>query len=71
MLSRPKEVFEVSDDRQLLNAAQVAEMLQVPIATLYAWRYRGFGPKAIKVGRHLRWRRRDLDAWLDEQQRPP
>jgi excisionase family DNA binding protein len=39
--------------------------LSVPVATLYAWRRRREGPKASKVGKHLRWRRADVDAWLD------
>ena len=49
----------------LLTTAQVAQYLQVPVATIHQWRYRGEGPRASRVGRHLRWRQRDVDAWLD------
>ncbi len=59
----------VSD--QLLTTSQVATYLQVPIATLHQWRYRGEGPKAAKVGRHLRWRKADVDAWLEQQSQQP
>ncbi len=55
---------------QLLTTDQVAQYLQVPVATLHQWRYRGEGPKAAKVGRHLRWRRADVDAWLEQQSQP-
>ncbi len=35
--------------------------------TLYQWKYRGTGPKPLKVGRHLRYRWSEVDAWLDQQ----
>ena len=46
-------------------AEETASYLRVPVATLYAWRYKGEGPPAIKVGRHLRYRRSEVDAWVD------
>ena len=52
---------------RLLTPDDVAELLGVPRATLYSWRYRGAGPPAIRVGRHLRYRWSDLDQWLDDQ----
>ncbi len=59
----------VSD--QLLTRPQVAAYLQVPVATIHQWRYRGEGPKAARVGRHLRFRRADVDAWLELQSQQP
>ncbi len=41
-----------------------AAYLQVPKSTLYQWRLKGFGPPAIKVGKHLRYRACDTDKWL-------
>jgi excisionase family DNA binding protein len=52
---------------RLLSVDDVAVLLGVPVATLYAWRYRGTGPRGLRVGRHLRYRRGDLDAWIHEQ----
>ena len=52
-----------------MNPDEVCEMLGLPSrATLYAQRYRGVPPGslAVRVGRHLRWDPRDLEAWLDE-----
>lgn len=49
----------------LLSADEVASFLSVPVKTLYQWRHKGTGPKGIRVGRHLRYRRQELDAWLD------
>lgn len=41
---------------KLATAEQVSEYLGVPVTTLHAWRYRGTGPRASKVGRWLRYR---------------
>jgi len=59
---------------KLLTAAEVADYLGVPIATLYQWRHRGAGPRGLRVGRHLRYRSRDVEEYLvrlanDEQAR--
>lgn len=54
-----------------MDPAEVAEYLQVPLANLYQWRYRGVGPRSIKVGRHLRWRRSDIDRWLSDRSTSP
>lgn len=51
----------------LASAEEVSEYLKVPVATLHQWRHRGIGPKASKVGRWLRYRWEDVDAWVDEQ----
>lgn len=51
----------------LLNIKQLSELMGVPKATIYGWRYKSFGPPAIVLGRHLRWRREDVDAWLRER----
>jgi len=60
-------VFAV-DDPRLLSLDDVAALLQVPKATIYNWRSRGDScPRAIKVGRHLRFRESDVRAWMDEQ----
>ncbi|MFE9168292.1 helix-turn-helix transcriptional regulator [Streptomyces kebangsaanensis] len=51
----------------LATSAEIAEYLGVPVKTLSQWKYRGTGPKMHKVGRHLRYRWREVDAWLDRQ----
>lgn len=54
----------------LLGPQDVATQLGVPKATVYAWRTRGEGPRAIRVGKHLRYRQSDIDAWLERQADP-
>jgi len=50
----------------LLTIDQAAEYLAIPKATIYTWRTRraGFGPRAVKIGGNLRYRRSDLDQWI-------
>lgn len=52
---------------KLLGPIELAEWLDVPVQTIYQWNHRGVGPIALKVGRHLRYRRADVEAWLDAQ----
>ena len=54
-------------DESLWGPPDLSAYLQVPVATLYAWHHRQIGPKALKVGRHLRYRREDVVAWLAQQ----
>ncbi|TNB46536.1 helix-turn-helix domain-containing protein [Martelella lutilitoris] len=32
--------------------------------TLQAWRLRGGGPPFVKIGKSVRYKRRDITAWL-------
>lgn len=49
----------------LLTVEQLAARLQVPVGTVRKWRAQGTGPKGIRVGRFVRYRPADVDAWLD------
>lgn len=52
---------------ELMTPEDLAALLQIPLASLYAWRQKGSGPPGIKVGRHLRYRRKDVEDWLDSR----
>lgn len=52
---------------RLWTVYEVADLLGVPVGTLYQWRTRGYGPPGIRVGRYLRYRLGDLEAWVDSQ----
>ena len=56
-----------ADVEPLWRISDVAKFLGVPVATLYQWRRLGSGPRAYRLGKHLRYRRFDIEAWLDEQ----
>lgn len=57
-------------EEKLMNPQDVSTYLGVPVVTLYGWRSRGDGPRAMRVGRHLRYRRSDIDKWLDGHSDP-
>jgi excisionase family DNA binding protein len=48
----------------LMSVKELAELLQVSVKTIYDWRYRGLGPKAIRVGRHVRYELDEIERWL-------
>ena len=51
----------------LIDVQQLADYLDVPEKTLYAWRYRREGPPAFRAGRHLRYRRTDIQRWIQQR----
>lgn len=52
--------------RTWLTAEDLSGELDIPKQTIYRWRVEGKGPRAHKIGRHLRFSRDDVDAWLAE-----
>ncbi|MFG1650679.1 helix-turn-helix transcriptional regulator [Micromonospora sp. NPDC049275] len=44
---------------------EAARYLGVQPQTLYYMNYKGNGPKSYKVGKYRRYRRRDIDTWLE------
>jgi excisionase family DNA binding protein len=48
----------------LMSVKELAELLQVSVRTIYDWRYRGLGPTAIRVGRHVRYEPDEIERWL-------
>lgn len=51
----------------LLTIHELSEYLGIPIATLYDWRTDGIGPKAVKLGRALRYPQSSVRLWISEQ----
>ncbi len=54
----PEKLWEIQD---------VSDYLGIPIGTLYQWRHRRKGPRAAKVGRHLRYDPAEVRAWFQRQ----
>lgn len=55
------------ENERLLTTPEVAEYLGVPVSTMYLWRQKGTAPKCYRVGKYMRYRREDVDAWLAER----
>jgi len=52
-------------DQKLLTVVELAQYLDVPVQTVYAWNTRGTGPKRVKIGKHVRYRPADVERWLE------
>lgn len=52
---------------KLMSPTELAEFLDVPVATIYQWRTRGEGPRGVRVGRHVRYRPADVERWLEQR----
>ena len=51
----------------LITTAELAAFLSLPVRTLRQWRYLGVGPKALRIGRHLRYEPSEVRRWLDQE----
>lgn len=56
----------------LMSLDQACRYLGIPKGTLYQWRSQrpGYGPRAVLAGRILKFRKADLDAWIEERAEP-
>jgi excisionase family DNA binding protein len=52
---------------RLLTIQELSDYLGVPVKTLYAWRAQRTGPRAVTVGRALRYPESAIVAWLEAQ----
>jgi predicted DNA-binding transcriptional regulator AlpA len=59
----------IADD-PLLTPEEVSVILRgVPPATLKRWRTQRTGPEVLHIGRHVRYRRSAVEAWLRRKDR--
>lgn len=51
----------------MLTLGEVADVLQIPKGTIYKWSAAGGTrfPRCLRVGKHIRVRQADLDAWIE------
>lgn len=47
-----------------LTPIDLADLLGVPIETVYQWRRKRTGPRGFRVGRHLRYDPEDVRRWV-------
>lgn len=65
-LGESKEGSAMKVDR-FLSPAEVAEMLQVSMRTLDRYRRAGTGPDYCRIANRVRYRQRDVTAWVRAQ----
>ncbi|MYW97181.1 helix-turn-helix domain-containing protein [Amycolatopsis rubida] len=52
---------------KLMTIEDLSEHLGVPVNTLYKWRTKGYGPTGRRVGKYVRYRPADVEAWIEAQ----
>ena len=57
----------MSEEKIMLSPQEVEKLYGVKIATLAAWRGEGTGPDYFKVGHLVKYKKTELDAWVEEQ----
>jgi hypothetical protein len=53
------------DDQPPRTPGELSDFLGIPEHTLSQWRCWGKGPRWVRVGRYVRYPRRDTQEWLD------
>lgn len=56
---------------EFLTVDQFADLIGVPVRTIKHWVSEGTAPPSAKLGRHRRFRRVDIEAWIDERTDQP
>lgn len=57
-----------SGKQEWFTMRELAEWLRVPYRTVESWNYHGTGPPRHRFGRQVRYRARDVEAWLRTRQ---
>lgn len=60
---------EIVGGSDLVDESRLAARLGVSRSTLQSWRYSGRGPRYVKIGRFIRYRNTDIEAYLRAQTR--
>ncbi len=55
---------------ELMSPQELAEFFVLPVGTIYRWRQHGEGPRGYRVGRHVRYKRTEVETWLETQADP-
>lgn len=55
----------VTPPEPLWGPTDVAAYFGVPVKTIYVWKSEGKGPRSFRVGKHLRFRPSECEAWLE------
>ena len=56
-------------DEELMTEQELADYCRVSLGTVQRWRYQQVGPPVLWAGDRPRYRKRDVDAWLERRAR--
>ncbi|MFJ4166850.1 helix-turn-helix domain-containing protein [Microbacterium sp. NPDC089698] len=55
---------QLADLPDLLTVEELSTWMQIPVSTLYQWNFKEVGPTPLKLGKHLRYPKAELERWL-------
>ena len=53
-----------SSKSEFMSPKELADLLGISVSSLYSMNSWGTAPLRIRVGKHIRYRRTDVEAWL-------
>jgi predicted DNA-binding transcriptional regulator AlpA len=56
--------MDLNVSQDLLQESDVAQLLTVSVAALCRWRVEARGPRYVKIGSLVRYRRSDVELWI-------
>ena len=62
-------VNENGDHDKLMTPRQLAQYLESSISALSQYRALGIGPEYFKIGKMVRYRKSDVDKWLEQKKK--
>jgi excisionase family DNA binding protein len=48
-----------------MSPQEFADLVGVPLHTVYSWHADGTAPRRIRIGKHCRYAVRDIEEWLE------
>jgi excisionase family DNA binding protein len=69
-VSEPKPRRAVPQTDRLMTVEELAEYLGLPVATIYKQRSEGTGPPGMRLGKYVRFKRSEVEAWLETKRDP-
>jgi len=58
---------ENNSTMDLIGVEEVASILGVSASTVRWWRQTGKGPRSARIGKHVKFKRADVEGWADAQ----
>lgn len=65
-MPRACEVTRIGGSNKMISVKELAERLAISTDTIYD-EWRSWGLPAYRIGKHLRFREREIEAWVDQQ----
>ncbi len=66
-MGRQARSTRVTTRQLMLSPEDLAELVGVPLWTVYKWNSEGTSPTRVRVGRHVRYRWADVERWIEQR----